>query len=161
MPAEHEGAFFLAEDLPDDPDERDPLLLRIMGTPDPRQVDGIGGAHPLTSKAAVKHAIAAIDSGGTTDLSSGYLRGLQEAQRVAGPTGATLILVAVGERLGGRYEEAGGLFARAWTKARQRLLPGVAVDAGELDRRAVGDLADAAVGGGCRPGAGCRRARGR
>ncbi|MEV8567285.1 4-oxalomesaconate tautomerase [Streptomyces sp. NPDC051322] len=47
------GAYFLAEDLPDDPDERDRLLLRIMGTPDPRQIDGIGGAHPLSSKVAV------------------------------------------------------------------------------------------------------------
>ena len=47
------GAYFLAEDLPSDPDERDGLLLRIMGSPDPRQIDGIGGAHPLTSKVAV------------------------------------------------------------------------------------------------------------
>ena len=47
------GAFFLASDLPADPDERDGLLLRIMGTPDPRQIDGLGGAHPLTSKVAV------------------------------------------------------------------------------------------------------------
>ena len=47
------GAYFLAEDLPTDPQERDGLLLRVMGTPDPRQIDGIGGAHPLTSKVAV------------------------------------------------------------------------------------------------------------
>ncbi|MGH3373722.1 MAG: 4-oxalomesaconate tautomerase [Actinoallomurus sp.] len=47
------GAYFLAEDLPSDVPERDELLLRIMGTPDPRQIDGIGGAHPLTSKVAV------------------------------------------------------------------------------------------------------------
>jgi 4-oxalomesaconate tautomerase len=47
------GAYFLAEDLPADPAERDDLLLRIMGTPDPRQIDGVGGAHPLTSKVAV------------------------------------------------------------------------------------------------------------
>src|SRR5215470_8799702 len=47
------GAYFLAEDLPADPSECDDLLLRIMGSPDPRQVDGIGGAHPLTSKVAV------------------------------------------------------------------------------------------------------------
>ncbi|MER7545417.1 4-oxalomesaconate tautomerase [Actinomadura sp.] len=47
------GAYFLAEDLPADPAERDDLLLRAMGTPDPRQIDGIGGAHPLTSKVAV------------------------------------------------------------------------------------------------------------
>lgn len=47
------GAFFLASDLPDDADERNDLLLRIMGTPDPMQIDGLGGAHPLTSKVAV------------------------------------------------------------------------------------------------------------
>jgi 4-oxalomesaconate tautomerase len=47
------GAYFLAEDLPADIAERDDLLLRIMGSPDPRQIDGIGGAHPLTSKVAV------------------------------------------------------------------------------------------------------------
>ena len=44
------GAYFLAEDLPAD---RDDFLLRVMGSPDPRQIDGIGGAHPLTSKVAV------------------------------------------------------------------------------------------------------------
>jgi 4-oxalomesaconate tautomerase len=47
------GAYFLAGDLPADPAERDDLLLRVMGSPDPRQIDGIGGAHPLTSKVAV------------------------------------------------------------------------------------------------------------
>lgn len=47
------GAVFLADDLPADPKERDALLLRIMGSPDVRQIDGLGGAHPLTSKVAV------------------------------------------------------------------------------------------------------------
>ena len=47
------GAYFLAEDLPADAAERDALLLRIMGSPDARQIDGIGGAHPLTSKVAI------------------------------------------------------------------------------------------------------------
>ncbi|WP_316775933.1 4-oxalomesaconate tautomerase [Streptomyces sasae] len=47
------GAYFLAEDLPADPATRDRLLLRVMGSPDPRQIDGLGGAHPLTSKVAV------------------------------------------------------------------------------------------------------------
>ncbi len=36
------GAFFLAADLPSDLRERDDLLLRVMGSPDPRQIDGIG-----------------------------------------------------------------------------------------------------------------------
>lgn len=47
------GAYFDREDLPDDSQSRDEVLLRIMGTPDPRQIDGLGGAHPLTSKVAV------------------------------------------------------------------------------------------------------------
>jgi len=47
------GAYFLAEDLPADEAERDALLLAIMGSPDPRQIDGIGGADPLTSKVAI------------------------------------------------------------------------------------------------------------
>ena len=50
------GAFFVADDLPADADERDRLLLGVMGSPDPRQIDGIGGANPLTSKVAVVSA---------------------------------------------------------------------------------------------------------
>lgn len=44
------GGYFLAEDLPAD---REAFLLRVMGSPDPRQIDGMGGADPLTSKVAV------------------------------------------------------------------------------------------------------------
>ena len=44
------GGFFLADDLPPD---RYAFLLRAMGSPDPRQIDGMGGADPLTSKVAV------------------------------------------------------------------------------------------------------------
>ena len=47
------GVYFLARDLPVEPGARDALLLEIMGSPDPRQIDGIGGADPLTSKVAV------------------------------------------------------------------------------------------------------------
>ncbi|MGV9559662.1 4-oxalomesaconate tautomerase [Streptomyces sp. NPDC003522] len=47
------GAYFLAADLPAEPALREDLLLRIMGSPDERQIDGVGGAHPLTSKVAV------------------------------------------------------------------------------------------------------------
>ncbi|WP_105373102.1 4-oxalomesaconate tautomerase [Neorhizobium huautlense] len=44
------GGYFLAEDLPAD---REDFLLRVMGSPDARQIDGMGGANPLTSKVAV------------------------------------------------------------------------------------------------------------
>ena len=47
------GGYFLASDLPPDTAERDAFLLRVMGSPDPRQIDGMGGADPLTSKVAV------------------------------------------------------------------------------------------------------------
>lgn len=47
------GGYFLEADLPADIDARDALLLSIMGSPDPRQIDGLGGADPLTSKVAV------------------------------------------------------------------------------------------------------------
>jgi len=47
------GGYFLAEDLPADTAARDAFLLRVMGSPDPRQIDGMGGADPLTSKVGV------------------------------------------------------------------------------------------------------------
>ena len=47
------GGYFLKQDLPADTAERDAFLLRVMGSPDPRQIDGMGGADPLTSKVAV------------------------------------------------------------------------------------------------------------
>lgn len=47
------GPFFLASDLPSDVPLRDRVLLAVMGSPDARQIDGIGGADPLTSKVAI------------------------------------------------------------------------------------------------------------
>ena len=47
------GGYFLADDLPPDIETRDRLLLGVMGSPDHRQIDGMGGADPLTSKVAV------------------------------------------------------------------------------------------------------------
>lgn len=50
------GPFFLASDLPADVASRDRVLLAVMGSPDKRQIDGLGGAHPLTSKAGIVSA---------------------------------------------------------------------------------------------------------
>lgn len=54
------GGYFLASDLPGDVAGdvagRDAFLLRVMGSPDLRQIDGMGGADPLTSKVAVVRA---------------------------------------------------------------------------------------------------------
>ena len=47
------GTYFLGSDLPADPATRDRVLLAVMGSPDPRQIDGVGGANPLTSKVAI------------------------------------------------------------------------------------------------------------
>lgn len=47
------GGYFLEKDLPADQKDRDKFLMAIMGSPDPRQIDGLGGADPLTSKVAI------------------------------------------------------------------------------------------------------------
>src|SRR5471030_160016 len=47
------GPFFLESDLPASTMARDRVLLAVMGSPDPRQIDGLGGAHPLTSKVGI------------------------------------------------------------------------------------------------------------
>ncbi|WP_288384000.1 4-oxalomesaconate tautomerase [uncultured Acinetobacter sp.] len=47
------GAYFLTQDLPQDAELRDQVLLAIMGSPDVRQIDGIGGGNSLTSKVAI------------------------------------------------------------------------------------------------------------
>jgi len=52
------GGYFLASDLPSDAATRDKFLLGVMGSPDKRQIDGMGGADPLTSKVAVVNGSA-------------------------------------------------------------------------------------------------------
>ncbi len=47
------GPFFAEDDLPIDVATRDRVLLAVMGSPDRRQIDGLGGAHPLTSKVGI------------------------------------------------------------------------------------------------------------
>ena len=47
------GPFFSENDLPVDVPTRDLVLLAVMGSPDRRQIDGLGGAHPLTSKVGI------------------------------------------------------------------------------------------------------------
>jgi len=57
------GPFFKEADLPRDVATRDRVLLAALGSPDARQIDGIGGAHPLTSKAGIvgRSAVAGVD----------------------------------------------------------------------------------------------------
>ena len=57
------GPFFNERDLPSDVSTRDKVLLAAMGSPDRRQIDGLGGAHPLTSKVGIvsKSATPGVD----------------------------------------------------------------------------------------------------
>jgi 4-oxalomesaconate tautomerase len=57
------GPFFLESDLPAETAARDRVLLAVMGSPDPRQIDGLGGAHPLTSKVGIvrKSIVPGVD----------------------------------------------------------------------------------------------------
>jgi 4-oxalomesaconate tautomerase len=58
------GPFFLASDLPEEKATRDAVILAVMGSPDERQIDGLGGARTLTSKAG----ILSVPEDGVADL---------------------------------------------------------------------------------------------
>lgn len=86
------GAYFLSDHLPADAAERDDLLLRIMGSPDPRQIDGIGGADPLTSKVAVLSRSSRADA----DIDYLFLQVFVDQALVSGAQGCGNILAGVG-----------------------------------------------------------------
>ena len=86
------GAYFVASDLPSDPEERDALLLRVMGSPDPRQIDGIGGADPLTSKVAVLSPSSRDDA----DVDYLFLQVFVDKPLVSDAQGCGNILAGVG-----------------------------------------------------------------
>lgn len=86
------GAYFLASDLPADPAARDDLLLRIMGSPDPRQIDGIGGADPLTSKVAILSPSSRADA----DVDYLFLQVFVDQALVSGAQACGNILAGVG-----------------------------------------------------------------
>jgi hypothetical protein len=58
------GVFFNAADLPSDPVERDRILLRVIGSPDPygKQIDGMGAATSSTSKIVILSPSTRVDS---------------------------------------------------------------------------------------------------
>ncbi len=86
------GAYFLASDLPTDPTDRNALLLRIMGSPDPRQIDGIGGGNPLTSKVAVLSPSSRADA----DVDYLFLQVFVDQALVSDAQGCGNILAGVG-----------------------------------------------------------------
>ncbi|WP_174804434.1 4-oxalomesaconate tautomerase [Martelella limonii] len=86
------GAYFLARDLPYDPEVRNNLLLKIMGSPDARQIDGIGGADPLTSKVAVLSPPSRDDA----DVDYLFLQVFVDQALVSDAQGCGNILAGVG-----------------------------------------------------------------
>lgn len=86
------AAMFLASDLPSDDMARDTLLLRIMGSPDPRQIDGIGGGDPLCSKVAVLSPPSRADA----DVDYLFLQVFVDQPRVTAAQPCGNILAAVG-----------------------------------------------------------------
>lgn len=86
------GGYFLASDLPSDPAARDALLLRLMGSPDPRQIDGMGGGDTLTSKVAVVRPSARAG----VDVDYLFLQVFVDAARVSDAQNCGNILAGVG-----------------------------------------------------------------
>ncbi len=86
------GLIFLAEDLPNEPSLRDQVLLAAMGSPDARQIDGVGGAHPLTSKVGVISRSTRSDA----DVDYLFLQVVVDKAEVSDSQNCGNILAAVG-----------------------------------------------------------------
>ncbi len=86
------GLIFLAEDLPNDPSLRDQVLLAAMGSPDARQIDGVGGAHPLTSKVGIISRSTRPDA----DVDYLFLQVVVDKAEVSDSQNCGNILAAVG-----------------------------------------------------------------
>jgi 4-oxalomesaconate tautomerase len=86
------GLFFHAKHLPQSPGARDKVLLAAMGSPDPRQIDGVGGAHPLTSKVAIVAPSVRADA----DVDYLFLQVVVDKAEVSDSQNCGNILAAVG-----------------------------------------------------------------
>lgn len=86
------GLYFRASDLPKDEATRDRVLLAAMGSPDPRQIDGMGGADPLTSKIAIMNPSVRDDA----DVDYLFLQAFVDQARVDGSQPCGNILAGVG-----------------------------------------------------------------
>lgn len=86
------GLLFRREDLPEDPERRNQVLLAAMGSPDERQIDGVGGAHPLTSKVGVVSASSHPDA----DVDYLFLQVAVDRAEVSESQNCGNILAAVG-----------------------------------------------------------------
>ncbi len=86
------GLYFNASDLPSDVTSRDAILLAAMGSPDERQIDGMGGAHPLTSKVAIVSPSGRDDA----DVDYLFLQVVVDEARVSDTQNCGNILAGVG-----------------------------------------------------------------
>ncbi len=86
------GLYFAASDLPADTALRDRILLAAMGSPDIRQIDGLGGAHPLTSKVALISPSARADA----DVDYLFLQVMVDKAQVSDSQNCGNILAGVG-----------------------------------------------------------------
>jgi 4-oxalomesaconate tautomerase len=114
------GLVFLADDLPADTATRDAVLLAAMGSPDPREIDGMGGSHPLTSKIAVVSPSARDDA----DVEYLFLQVWPDRPEVSDRQNCGNMLAAVGPFAidQGLVPAAGDLTAvRIWMRNTQTL----------------------------------------
>jgi 4-oxalomesaconate tautomerase len=86
------GLYFHARDLPSDIETRDAVLLAAMGSPDPRQIDGMGGAHPLTSKIAIVSPPSRADA----DVDYLFLQAVVDEPRIDGSQNCGNLLAGIG-----------------------------------------------------------------
>src|SRR5579863_3642775 len=86
------GTFFIASDLPAEASARDRVLLAVMGSPDSRQIDGLGGADPLTSKVAIVSRSRTADA----DVDYLFLQVMVDEPRVDGSQNCGNLLAGVG-----------------------------------------------------------------
>ena len=86
------GLFFRASDLPQDVETRANVLMAAMGSPDVRQIDGMGGAHPLTSKVAIVSPATRPDA----DVDYLFLQVFVDEPRVDGSQNCGNMLAGVG-----------------------------------------------------------------
>jgi Ca-activated chloride channel family protein len=102
-------------------------------------------AGPLADKDRARAAVSALEVGGMTDLSSGYLRGLQEARRVAGAAGATVLLISDGHANQGvtDHDRLRGIAAQAFKHGVTTATLGYGLGYDEL---LLGAIADSGAG---------------
>lgn len=86
------GLYFHERDLPTERATRDLVLLAAMGSPDPREIDGMGGAHPLTSKVAIVKASTRPD----VDVDYLFLQVWPDRAEVSDAQNCGNLLAAVG-----------------------------------------------------------------